>query len=104
MMMKRHTDGMDIKLSQHLIAMGWTPHFQTQLTAIGSADLILARVVGVRKNNFRIGNGEREWLATVAGRLMHAPDGLYPVTGDWVLMRNAVIYEVFKRKSTLFLD
>ena len=87
--------------NQHLLQMGWTPHFQTQLENFSSKEFIPARVVGVRKNSFRISNGKREWLATVAGRLKHHSDCMYPVTGDWVLMTDTVIYEVLARKNTL---
>ncbi len=52
--------------NQHLLQMGWAPHFQTQLENFCSKEFIPARVVGVRKNKFRISNGKREWLATVS--------------------------------------
>ena len=87
--------------NQQLLQMGWTPHFQTQLENFCNKEFIPARVVGVRKNSFRISNGKREWLATVAGRLKHHSDCMYPVTGDWVLMTDTVISEVLVRKNTL---
>ena len=87
--------------TQSLKLMGWTSHFQTQLQGFCSDDFIPARVVGVRKNAFRIQNGEREWLATLAGRLKHRPNGSYPVTGDWVLMSDTVIFKVLNRKNAL---
>ncbi len=87
--------------TRHLTQMGWTSHFQAQLQAYCSDDFIPARVVGVRKNTFRIQNGEREWLATLAGRLKRQPQGLYPVTGDWVLMSDTVIFKVLNRKNAL---
>jgi ribosome biogenesis GTPase len=63
--------------------------------------LIPARVVGVRKNSFRTSDGKSECLATLAGRLKHDAAGLYPVTGDWVLMTDAVISRVLVRKNAL---
>ncbi len=87
--------------THHLTQMGWTSHFQTQLQGYCSDDFIPARVVGVRKNTFRISNGKREWLATLAGKLKHQPYGLYPVTGDWVLMADTVIVRVLNRKNAL---
>jgi len=87
--------------TQHLLQMGWTSHFQTQLKNFCSDEFIPARVVGVRKNGFRVSNGKREWLATITGRLKHHSDGLYPVTGDWVLMTDTVISEVLARKNAL---
>ena len=84
-----------------LLRMGWTDHFQRQLDEARKNDLIPARVVGVRKNIFCVSNGEKEWLATVAGKLMHQSGGLYPVTGDWVLLTGTVIAEVLARRNTL---
>lgn len=86
---------------QELLQMGWTSYFQTQLPGYGSDAFIPARVVGVSKNTFRISNGNREWLASLAGRLKHPPHDLYPVTGDWVLMADTVIFKVLNRKNAL---
>ncbi|HKI50423.1 MAG TPA: ribosome small subunit-dependent GTPase A [Desulfobacteria bacterium] len=85
----------------HLIKMGWTSHFQAQLKHFSNEGLIPARVVGVRKNSFRTSNGKSEWLATLAGRLKHDADAMYPVTGDWVLMTDSVISRVLVRKNAL---
>jgi ribosome biogenesis GTPase len=63
--------------NQYLLQMGWTSHFQTQLENFCNDKFIPARVVGVRKNNFRVSNGKREWLATVAGRLKHHSDCIF---------------------------
>lgn len=87
--------------TQHLTPMGWTSHFEAQLQDYSRADFIPARVVGVRKNTFLIRNAESEWRATLAGRLKHQPQGLYPVTGDWVLMADTVIFKVLNRKNAL---
>ena len=87
--------------TRHLSQLGWTSYFQTQLKDFCSEEFIPARVVGVRKNTFRISNGKREWLATVAGRLKHHSDFMVPVTGDWILMTDTVISEVLARKNTL---
>jgi len=85
----------------NLSQMGWTSHFQTQLEHFSNDGFISARVVGVRKNSFRTSNGTSEWLATLAGRLKHDASGMYPVTGDWVLMTDAVISRVLVRKNAL---
>jgi ribosome biogenesis GTPase len=87
--------------TQHLSQMGWTSHFQAQLKVCCDDEFIPARVVGVRKNTFHVRSGKREWLATAAGRLKHQSDGLYPVTGDWVLMTDTVISRVLHRKNAL---
>ncbi len=85
----------------HLSHMGWTSHFQTQIEDVTQNGLIPARVVGVSRNSFRTSDGKREWLATLTGRLQHDADGLYPVTGDWVLMTEAVIARVLVRRNAL---
>ena len=81
--------------------MGWTSHFHEQMEDFSSSGFIPARVIGVRKNSFRTSNGKNECLATLAGKIKHDLDGMYPVTGDWVLMRDAVIYRVLARKNAL---
>ena len=85
----------------HLLRMGWTSHFQAQLEHFSNDGFIPARVVGVRKNSFRTSNGKSELLAVLSGRLKHDADGMYPVTGDWVLMTDAVISRVLARKNAL---
>lgn len=87
--------------TQHLLRMGWTSHFQTQLENFCIKEFMPARVVGVMKNSFRLSNGNREWLATTAGRLNHNAQCLYPVTGDWVLTTDTVIAGVLVRKNAL---
>lgn len=85
----------------HLLGLGWTPHFQAQLEHVSSHELTPARVIGVSKNLFRTSDGDREWQATLAGRLRHDAGGLFPVTGDWVLMADTVISRVLARKNAL---
>lgn len=86
---------------QRLARMGWTGHFQARFEQISSDGVTPARVVGVRKNSFRVSDGQREWLATLAGRLKHDAEGMHPVTGDWVLMNDAMIVGVLARKNAL---
>ena len=85
----------------HLSEMGWTAFFQAQLEPVANDGVMPARVVGVSKNSFRTSDGNREWLAVLAGRLKHNADALYPVTGDWVLVTDAVISRVLARKNAL---
>ena len=85
------------KTMHHLSQMGWTSFFQAQLEPVASDGVMPARVVGVSKNSFRTSDGNRERLATLAGKLKHNADDLYPVTGDWVLMTDAVISRVLLR-------
>lgn len=85
----------------HLLRIGWNSFFQTQIEQSSDHDSIPARVVGVNKNSFRVSDGKSEWIATLAGRLKHAIDSIYPVTGDWVLTTDAVISKVLIRKNAL---
>jgi len=86
---------------QSLSRMGWTSNFQAHLESFSDGQFFPARVVGVRKNAFHVSQGEKEWLATVAGRLSYQADCPYPVTGDWVLMKDTVISAVLPRKNYL---
>lgn len=62
----------------------------------------IARVTGVRKNRFLIHDGKDEYLATAMGKLYHQTDGgLFPATGDWVLMHQGQIVSVLPRKNAL---
>jgi ribosome biogenesis GTPase len=82
----------------NLARLGWSSYFEAQLE---DSDVAPARVVGVKKNYFNVSDGEKEFLATAAGRLMHQPGGLYPVTGDWVLLSGTLITAVLPRKNAL---
>jgi len=86
---------------RHLLGLGWTPHFQAQLEHVSNQGFTPARVIGVSKDSFRTSDGDREWLATLAGRLRHDAGGMFPVTGDWVLMADTVIARVLARKNAL---
>ncbi len=85
----------------YLDKLGRTSHFQDQLENLESGASFPARVVGVRKNSFAISNGREEWLATVAGRLRHRRNGLYPVAGDWVLADGSLITVLLDRRNAL---
>lgn len=61
----------------------------------------VARLISVQRNHFLVSNGENEWLCKAAGRLLHAEGRMYPVTGDWVLVRDTVVYDVVPRKNML---
>ncbi|WP_022669078.1 ribosome small subunit-dependent GTPase A [Desulfospira joergensenii] len=84
-----------------LSQLGWTSHFQNQMEPFSDKGLIPARVVGVRKNSFCTSDGKNERLATLAGKLKHDCGGIYPVTGDWVLLTDSVISRVLVRKNAL---
>lgn len=86
---------------QSLSKLGWSPFFQTHLDNLYDGKLEPARVVGVRKNSFYVSQGKGACLATVAGRLTHQINCLYPVAGDWVIMIENVISNVLPRKNAL---
>lgn len=88
-------------LAHRLSTLGWSPFFQTHLENISDGTLEPARVVGVRKNSFHVSQGKGTFLATVAGKLTHQTDCLYPVAGDWVAMTDHVIASVLPRKNVL---
>jgi len=98
---KHNSDTTQSKDTTHLSRLGWTSFFQAQLKSRNTRGYIPARVVGVRRNNLRISDGERVWAATIAGKLRRQTNDLYPVTGDWVLVKDTVIYEVLERTNLL---
>lgn len=98
---KKNRDNIVSGNNPDLLQLGWTAHFQAQLAGYSNEKVIPARVVGVRKNSFRISSGKEERLATVSGRLNYNADGVYPVTGDWVLVTDTVIVTVLTRKNAL---
>jgi len=89
------------EIFQRLLKMGWDSHFQIHLDNICSDKGFPARIVGVRKNSFLISQGNTESLVTVAGKLNYQKEGLFPVTGDWVLVSDKVISAVLPRKNSL---
>ncbi len=84
-----------------LLKFGWNLFFQNQLEDNPTDRLSPARVIGVYKNSFRVSDGQREWTATMAGKLRNNTEGLYPAAGDWVLVADQVISKVLKRKNVL---
>ena len=86
---------------QGLVRLGWDQTFQAHLDSIDQQHYLPARVVGVRKNSFTISQGHEPRLATAAGKLHRNPDGIFPVTGDWVLVTDTVVQAVLPRKNAL---
>ncbi len=89
-----------------LNALGWGPFFKNQLNALCNEDRYLsktapARVVGVRRNAFLVSQGQSPVTATLAGRLRQGEHGQFPVTGDWVLIKDQTITRVLSRKNML---
>lgn len=95
----------DSASQDRLRAMGWDAHFQRHAEHAGGTGTP-ARVTSVNKDLFHINRGDQEQQATVSGRLRHlarSPDHAepYPVTGDWVLVRDSVIVRVLPRRNAL---
>jgi len=84
-----------------LSSLGWDSHFQIHFEKNSDGKVSPARVVGVHKNSFLVNRGDKETLVTVAGRLNHKKESLFPVIGDWVTVANKVISDVLPRKNTL---
>ncbi len=85
-----------------LISLGWNTHFQEHATGTG----IPARVIGVNKDLFHLSQGDKDWQATISGKVRyHAAstdsEELYPVIGDWVLVQDMVITKVLPRRNML---
>lgn len=81
--------------------LGWNDYFANQLAGTEGAGNSVVRVISVQRSSFLVSDGESEWLCKASGRLMHAEDGVYPVTGDWVLVNDGVVYDVIPRKNML---
>lgn len=84
-----------------LVRLGWDSFFQEHWLDLQDKSLTAARVVGVRRDSFLVSQGDGERLATASGRLRHGGAGLYPVTGDWVLLRESALIKVLPRKNAL---
>ena len=86
----------------HLLSpLGWNDYFQVQMETKTDGDLTPARVIGVRKNFFSVSSGDEELLCTLAGRFHRDVGGVYPVVGDWVLVKDTVISRVLVRQNAL---
>lgn len=81
--------------------LGWNEHFERQLATLGDAQGRIARVVNVQRNLFLVTDGQGEWFCSPAGRLIHSQDHDYPITGDWVLADDAVVWSVIPRMNIL---
>ncbi len=81
--------------------LGWNERFADQLASMPVAKGNVARVLSVLRKSILVSNGQREWLCSVAGRIKRAEDGIFPVTGDWVLVNNTIISSVIPRINAL---
>ena len=83
-----------------LTPLGWSSFFNAQLQDL-SEELIPARIISVRKNMYLAHTGHREIRATLAGKIFNKPESLFPVVGDWVLLRDCVIISTLARINAL---
>ena len=87
--------------------LGWNSFFAVHLGPGDCEPFVPARVVGEEKNSFRLWSEAGEWLAEVAGKMLHevVERGDLPVVGDWVVARprpggnRAVIHRILTRRT-----
>ncbi|MBM9616869.1 GTPase RsgA [Desulfobulbus rhabdoformis] len=80
--------------------LGWLPFFQQQYNKLVT-DSTPARGVGVHKQLFSVMHGDETISVSLAGRLHDRVAGIYPVVGDWVLVKEQVITNIFTRNNLL---
>lgn len=85
---------------EHLIRMGWTSHFQTALEELPSP-CTPARVIGGCKNSFLVNQGTTPFSVAPAATLEYTPEGIQPVVGDWVVVKDEIITSVLERRNIL---
>lgn len=90
----------NLSLSTGRTALGWTPFFQRQYEQV-TTEGVPARVVGVHRQIFGVTCGDGVCHVSLAGRLSNEVAGAYPVVGDWVLVKERVITQVFTRTNLL---
>ncbi|MEZ6852361.1 ribosome small subunit-dependent GTPase A [Halodesulfovibrio aestuarii] len=84
-----------------LVLLGWNSFFQASFDGMDNPSGSPVRVSGVRRHSFLVTNGQREWLTTISGRLLHQKQEVFPAVGDWVLVKDSVITTVLPREKTL---
>lgn len=88
--------------------LGWTGYVRSEQPQIPEHTRI-GRVIGEFKRYYSVSDGTREYLAEVAGKLLHrtADRSDFPVVGDWVAFQTpesrdrAVIISILPRHSLL---
>ncbi len=94
----------------HTLAdLGWSPHFESQLSGRDPDGLLPARIAEELKGAYRIYVDGRLLPAVLPGKMLHTAasrDDL-PATGDWVLARvlpgedRALVVELLERRTKL---
>ena len=89
--------------------LGWSPFFEASFQELSSEDLVPARVFRQDKLSYRVAGEEREYTATLLGRLLYSENDTsqLPAVGDWVAIQSfdadqAVIHAVLPRISAFY--
>ncbi len=90
-----------VTIYESLQKLGWSDVYIDLLATMPTTKGSVVRVLSVRRKSFLVGNGEKEWFCTVAGKIKRAEDGIFPVTGDWALVNDTVITDIIPRRNTL---
>lgn len=61
----------------------------------------VARIISVQRDLFLVSDGQGEWLCSPAGALRRGTSAAYPVTGDWVLVKDNVVKDIIPRRNML---
>lgn len=85
----------------HLFQLGWKKNTVLFLEDMATEPHCVARVISVQRNLFLVSNAQEEWLCSAAGKLLHAKNADFPVTGDWVLTHDKHITAVLPRQNML---
>lgn len=92
-----------LSLFQELIPLGFSDARAKILAQDPPGPGTIGRVTGVRKNQFLVHNGHKEFLTTAMGRFYHPENrpSDFPVTGDWVRLSHDRIASVLPRENLL---
>lgn len=81
------------------LKLGWDEYYENQLASMDTKGCKVGRVMSVQRNGFIVNDGQDDLLCNAAGRLIKSSTEDYPVTGDWVLIKETTIKVVIPRKN-----
>lgn len=92
-----------------LLELGFSDWFKDRIDRAKLNNFVIARVLTVNKNNYRIINENTDVLAEITGKIIFGAETAldYPTVGDWVYAQFfnnntfALIHEILPRKSIL---
>ncbi len=82
----------------NLKALGWRPRFERQLALYPGC--LPARVCCSHRDHFELLSAAGLRRAQVAGKL-RLPGSLFPITGDWIALRNDEVIEAVLERETV---